>query len=139
MEIKKNTLGKREFIKKAVRFGNSAGVLLPKKFLGEEVKIIILHKPFNIKKDALKILENYFPDLLGIYITSLGKQIEILAVSANITKIIHLGKYKISIVPLNIIKKDVKENEKLKLKLKQAKIILNRALLFELGKEVSSQ
>jgi len=133
MEIKKNAVGKREFIKKAVRFGNSAGVLLPKKFLGMEVKITILKKPLDIKKDALKILENYFPDLLGIYITSISeKNIEILAISTNIAKIIHLGKYKISLVPLNIVKKDIKENEKLKAKLKQAKIILNKALLFEL-------
>ena len=139
MEKDKNTLGKQEFIKKAIKVGNSAGVLLPKSLLGSEVKITLIKKPLDIKKDVLKILENYFPDLLGIYIINLGKQIEILAISADITKIIHLGKYKISLVPLNQVKKDVKENEKLNLKLKQAKIILNRALLFDLRKEVSSQ
>lgn len=139
MEKDKNTVGKQEFIKKAIKVGNSAGVLLPKSLLGSEVKITLVKKPIDIKKDVLKILENYFEDLLGIYIINLGKQIEILAISAGIRKIISTGKYKISIVPLSIIKQDLKNEPRLKIKLNQAKVILNKALLFDLKKEFSSQ
>ena len=50
----------------------------------------------------------------------------------NLKRIIHRSKYKISIVPLAIIKRDLKSNPKLKLNLSQAKTILNKKLLFDL-------
>ena len=136
MKNEQNSDEKGEFVKKAIKVGNSAGVLLPKDLLGSEVKIIVLNKPLNIKKDALKILENYFENILGIYIINISKDlIEILAISDNLKEIIQTGKYKISIVPLNMIKKDIKINPRLKVKLNQARTILNKALLFDLKKD----
>ena len=127
------TVGKNELIKTAIRVGNSAGVLLPKPFLGSEVKITILNKPLNIKKDVLKILSSYLDELAGIYIiASSEKLIEILAISSTLKKIIHSGKYKLSLVPLKTVKEDLKENERLKERLKKAKVIMNRGLLEEL-------
>lgn len=126
-----------EFIKKAIKIGNSAGVLVPRRFLGAEFKIILLKKPLEIKKDVIKLLENYFEEILGVYVTNVSKDlIEILAISSSIRKIIHSGKYKISIVPLTLVKKDIKINPRLKEKLKQARVILNKVLLFELKKEM---
>ncbi len=137
MDSGKNAVYKTEFTKKAIKVGNSAGVLLPKAFLGSEVKIQVMEKPLDIKKDALEILEKYFEDILGIYLTNkTGKEVEILAVSGRLKKILHAGKYKISIVPLKLIKRDLKTQPRLKQKIIQAKTILNRALLFDLGKNL---
>ncbi len=125
------------FLKKAIKVGNSAGVLLPRSFLGCEVEVRILHTPINIKKDVLKILENYLEEILGIYLTNkTEKEIEILVISSGIKKIIQYEKYKINIVPLVLIKKDLKNEPRLKVKLNQAKVILNKALLFELRKDL---
>lgn len=137
MENKENTDDKTEFVKKAIRVGNSAGVLLPKSFLGSEVKITVIDKPLNIRKDVMKILENYFENIIGIYIINVSKDlIEVMAISSNLKKMIQSGKYKISIVPLNLIKKDLKISPRLKTKINQAKTILNKALLFELRKNL---
>ena len=43
-----------ELIKKTIRVGNSAGVLLPKEWLNTEVKVVL--QPRNIEKDILDIL-----------------------------------------------------------------------------------
>ena len=40
-----------EFLRKAVKVGNSSGVILPKKLLGSEVKVIVVNSPINIKKE----------------------------------------------------------------------------------------
>jgi len=145
MEKTKNSVDKKVFIKDTIKLGNSAGVLLPKALLGSKVKVIILNKPVNlldIKKDALKILENYLSVLSGIYVTNIPKQnqkkiekIELLAISTSLKKTIQTEKYKINIVPLKLIKKDLqdlKTQQRLKHKLSQAKIILNQDLLFKL-------
>jgi len=126
-----------EFLKKATKVGNSAGVLLPKKLLGSEVKITVINRPINIRKEVIKLLEQYFIDLIGIYILN-KKPIEILAISTNLRKIITDGKLKISIIPISIIKRDIKTKPKLKAKLIRAEPILNKSLLFELKKQIRS-
>ncbi len=122
-----------EFIKKAVKVGNSAGVILPKKFLGSEVKITILRKPINIKKEALKILDPYLQEIIGVFIMN-EKPIEILAVSSKIKKLIYKDNMKISIVPFGVIKRDFLKNERLREKLLNAKTIFNKSILIELKK-----
>lgn len=135
MVKKENTDEKGVFVKKAIKVGNSAGVLLPKRLLGSEIKIIVLNKPLNIRRDIIKILENYFEEILGVYVTNVSKDlIEILAISSSLQKIIHSGKYKISLVPLTLVKKDLKINPRVRAKLNQAKVIINRNLLNELIK-----
>ena len=39
-------------LRKAVKVGNSAGVILPKSLLGSEVKITVKNRPLNIKKET---------------------------------------------------------------------------------------
>ena len=58
-----------EIIKNAIRVGNSAGVLLPRGWLGSQVKVIL--EPLNIEKEVIEILmqEKILEDALGVYIT----------------------------------------------------------------------
>ena len=121
-------------MRKTIRVGNSSGVILPKQLLGSEVRITVVNQPINIKKEALKILDNYLPELLAIYIIN-EKPVEILAISTNIKEIINKNNIKISIVPLSLIRKDITK-QGLKDKLLKAKTILNNSLLFELRKEI---
>ncbi|MFH1307256.1 MAG: hypothetical protein ABIH72_00190 [archaeon] len=122
-----------EFIKKAVKVGNSAGVILPRSLLGSEVKISVIRRPLNIKKDVLKILENYLENIIGIYIVSQEKKVEILVISSEINKQIATEDYKIDIVPLNRIKSLLKQNKQfVKQKIKKSKVIFNSLLLGEL-------
>jgi hypothetical protein len=123
-----------EFIRKTIRVGNSAGVILPKKLLGSEVKITVINRPVNIKKIIFKTLSDFLPDILGIYILN-KKPIEILTITTNIKEIIEEGQVKISLVPLSLIKKDLKINQSLRQKLSEAEVILNKSLIVELKKE----
>ena len=117
-----------EFYKRAIKVGNSAGVLLPKSLLGARVKVSILSQPLNVKKDVLQLLDSYFEEIKGIYLMEMKtRSIEILAISNSLRKTITSSPYKIDIVPFNIIKK----NEKALKKLKQVKVILNKSLVSE--------
>ncbi len=118
-----------EFIKKAVKVGNSAGVILPKKLLGSEVKIKVIRLPVNIKEESLKLLKEFLPDIRGVYILNKNPA-EVLAISKKIKKIIK-SKIKLSIIPFSIIKRDI-ENPELKQKLMKAETIINYSLLAEL-------
>lgn len=121
-------------MRKTIKVGNSSGVLLPKQLLGSEVRVIVVNQPINIKKEALKLLDNYLPELLGVYIIN-EKPVEILAISTSTKEIINKNNMKISIVPLSLIRKDITK-QGLKDKLLKAKTILNNSLLFELRKEI---
>ena len=55
--------------KHAVKLGNSAGILLPKDWLGKEVKAVLLEKPIDIKRDILRIIEPFSDEVIGIYVT----------------------------------------------------------------------
>ncbi|MEK6820494.1 MAG: hypothetical protein AABX71_02165 [Nanoarchaeota archaeon] len=126
-----------DIIKKTIKLGNSAGVLLPKSLLGSEVKISVVNKPVNIKKDALKLLEPYFDELRGAYILN-EEPVEVLAISSRLKKIISEDNARISIVPLVLVKRDIKTNLNLRDKIIKAGTILNRALLADLKKEIRS-
>lgn len=124
-----------DFVRKTRRVGNSAGVLLPKSLLGSEVKVSVIKRPFDIKKETLKALHSYLDDIQGIYIMN-ENPAEILAISTKTKSILSNEKMKISLVPLKIIKKDIQTKEKLRQKLSEAKIILNRSLIDILKKEI---
>ena len=122
-----------EFLRIAKKLGNSAGVLLPKELLGSEVKITLLNKPINIKKYVFRLIENYTEDILGIYLIN-KKPPEVLALSTRTKKLIKRN-IKISIVPLDVIKRDIKGNFALRKKIISAETILNKTLLEEIKKE----
>lgn len=125
------------FIKKTIKVGNSAGVLLPKNLLGSEVKVTVIKRPVNIKKKVLKVLEKELDEIWGIYIIN-REPIEVIAISTNLRKVLHNEKIKISIVPLEIIKKDVRTKQVLRDKIEKAEVILNKSILSELKKEIRS-
>lgn len=122
-----------EFIRKAIKLGNSAGVILPRKLLGSEVKVSIISRPVEIKKEALKHLDSYLDEISGIYVLS-HMPIEILAITSGIKKIIDDSRMKIVLVPISQIMADLKENNNLRKKIISAEIILNKNLLSSLKK-----
>lgn len=123
------------FLRKTRKVGNSCGVLLPKYLLGADVRVLVINQPMNIKKDTINLLENYLEDILGIYLIKIEKnKAEILAISTNIKIHFQKGKYLIDIVPLDLIKKSIKEKKETSDKIKNARVILNKKLLFELKK-----
>jgi len=121
-----------EFMRTAKKLGNSAGVLIPKKFLGSEVKVTIISRPINVKKEILKLIEDDLGDVLGIYLVS-KKPLECFVITSHIKKTIE-GNIKISLVPLALIKKDVKINLNLRKKLLEAEAVMNKSLLIDFKK-----
>ena len=131
----------KEEIRNAIRWGNSAGVLLPKNWAGQQVKVILIDRTLQIKKEVLIMLENYLEDIIGIYIVGSyarneqeeDSDIDIIAISKNIKKEVISGKYSISITPLESLKRTIEKNPILVLpRLNEAKVIINSSLLEEL-------
>jgi len=126
------------FLRKTIKVGNSAGVLLPKYLLGADVRIMVVNPPLNIKRDTSRILEPFLEDIIGIYLLKLEKKkAQILAVSTKLSQQIEKGNYRIDIVPLNTLKKSLKQNKSLAEKIKTAKTIINKKLLLELRQLIS--
>ena len=124
-----------------VRWGNSAGVLLPREWLGKQVKIILIDRTNEIKKEVLDILNPYLNDIIGIYLVGsyarneqqVDSDIDIIAISKNIRRHIISGMYDIDIYALKSIKNTIKKNPIMILpSLLEAKAIINKSLLEEL-------
>ncbi len=124
-----------------VRWGNSAGVLLPREWLGKQVKIILIDRTKEIKKEILDILDPYLNDIIGIYLVGsyarneqrADSDIDIIVISKSIRKHIISGMYNIDIYSLKSIKNTIKKNPIMILpSLFEAKAIINKSLLEEL-------
>ncbi|MFA5019819.1 MAG: hypothetical protein WC533_01830 [Candidatus Pacearchaeota archaeon] len=130
---------KQRFFRKTIKVGNSSGVLLPKTLLGSDVIVTVINRPFNIKKDVLLMLEPAIEDIIGVYlITSGNKKVEVLAVSSSTESLIEKGRYKISIVPIKLLEKSLKNKKPIQDKIKNAQPILNQHLLISLKKGIKS-
>ena len=109
---------KTELVKPAVPWGNSAGVLLPREWQGMEVKVVLIDRTMQIKKEVLSILSPYLDDIQGIYITgsyarneqSQESDIDVIAISKDLNKEIISGKYHIFIYSLESVRKTIKKN-----------------------------
>lgn len=130
-----------ELIKQVRGWGNSSGIILPKEWIGKQVQVILIDRTSDIKKEIFDILGDYLQDIIGIYLTgsyARGEEdedsdIDIVAISNNTKKEIQSGKYNISILSLNSIKKALKMNPiNILPRLIEAKSILNEPLLEEL-------
>jgi len=130
-----------EITKSVSKWGNSAGILLPKEWLGNQVKITFIDRTLEIKKEVLNILEPHLEEIAGIYLVgsyARGEEeqdsdIDIIAISANLKKEIISGKYHISIATLEGIRRTLKSYPELILpRLYEAKTIMNPVLLQEL-------
>jgi len=127
-----------ELTKYVQRWGNSSGILLPKEWLNKEVKITLIDRGLDIKNEVFSILDDYLDDILGIYITGSysrneeekDSDIDIIAISNRIRKELVSGKYNVSIIPLEVIEKTLKNNPIMILpRLLEAKTITNSSLL----------
>ena len=128
---------KRVFYRRCVKVGNSSGVVLPKALLGSDVRVLVIKPPVKIKKNVMTILEPILEHILGVYlITKADKRIELLAISTNINRHMERGIYNIDIVPLNVLKKSLKEKKDTRENIKKAKTIINKKLLDEIRKEI---
>ena len=129
-----------ELIKKTIRVGNSAGVLLPKEWLNTEVKIVL--QPLNIEKDILDILRNEdkLKEAEGIYLTgsySRGEQtiesdIDVLVITNNLNDRIKRGNYDILFIAKKKVENQLKSNVLPILPmLKESQPIINKNLIKE--------
>ncbi|MCX6751016.1 MAG: DUF2080 family transposase-associated protein [Candidatus Pacearchaeota archaeon] len=130
-----------EQIRETRKWGNSGGVLLPREWIGKQVKIILIDRSKEIKKEVFDILSEYLEDIQGIYLVGSyarneqeeDSDIDIIAISNNTKKIISSGKYNIQIYTLHGLKNTLK-NYPISVypSLLEAKSIMNQALLKEL-------
>ncbi len=129
-----------ELIKRTIKVGNSAGVLLPKKYLNSQVKIIL--EPLNIEKEVLAILveERILTEVRGIYLTgsyargeqTIESDIDILVVTSGIDKRIVREKYELICISKKELERQLDENAlPILAVIKEAKTIMNKDLIKE--------
>ena len=127
-----------EIIKNTIRVGNSAGVLLPRKWLNSQVKVIL--EPLNIEKEVLEILieENILKEVLGVYLIgsyarneqTIESDVDILVITNNINKKIKKNKYEIICITREDIKNQLEKNILPILPMiKESKAIINENLI----------
>jgi predicted nucleotidyltransferase len=130
-----------EITKSVSSWGNGGGVLLPREWIGNQVKVILIDRTLEIKREVLNILEEYLPDIIGLYLVgsyARGDQenesdIDIIAISNKTNKELNSGRYSVSIITLEGAKKTLDKNPVLILpSLMEAKAIINNSLLQEL-------
>ena len=130
-----------QIIKKVIKVGNSAGVLLPKQWYGGAARVELIKKPLNVNEDIIKILNPYLQSIIGLYLVgsysrneqTKGSDIDVIAISEDLTKEIVQKDYHISIYPLSNIERTVKEHPILILpRLLEAIPIINKTLLSNL-------
>jgi predicted nucleotidyltransferase len=127
-----------ELIKNTIKVGNSAGVLLPREWLGSQVRVIL--EPLNIDKEIVEILmqEKILGDVLGAYLVgsyargeqTIESDIDILVITGSINKKIKKGKYEIICISQEEIKNQIEKNILPILPMiKEAKTIINKELI----------
>ncbi|MBI2630457.1 DUF2080 family transposase-associated protein [Candidatus Pacearchaeota archaeon] len=124
-----------EFIKKAIKLGNSAGVILPKRLLGADVKVVVIKRPIHLKKLVFELLEGNLADILSVFLIG-KKPLEVLAVSHSLEKVIETPQIKIKIIPLSLIKREIKTKSPIRGKIINSSPIMNSHLLSELKREI---
>lgn len=124
-----------------IRLGNSAGVLLPKEWLGNEVTVTLKEEPLNIKQDILKLVIPYLENIIGIYLVGSyarkeetpKSDIDILIITDKLIKFPKIKKYHLIPVQIDSVRQSLKENPILIYPMiKEAKPILNKYLLEQL-------
>ena len=129
-----------ELIKNAISWGNSSGVLLPREWKVREVKVILIERTLDIKKEVFKILEPYLQDVLGIYLVGSHAReeqtersdIDILVITEKTNKRLEEDKYNLLLISKKEVEAQLKRNVlPLLPMLKEAKPLLNSGLVEE--------
>src|SRR3989344_2268778 len=129
---------KQELIKPIVRVGNSAGVILPREWLNGKVRVELVERPLNIKKDILEILDDYLEEIVGIYIVgsyARGEQtkesdVDVLVITNRINKRLEKKHYEIIMTTKDVVEDEMKRNVlPLLPMIKEAKVLMNSDLI----------
>ncbi len=127
-----------EIMRKIVKVGNSAGVVLPREWLNGTARVELVRKPLDIKKDVLEILEPYLEDVVGVYLIgsyARGEEteksdVDVLVITNSISKTIEQGKYSIGLVPKSSVERALEKNAMMILpRVKEAKALINKELI----------
>lgn len=129
-----------ELIKNAVRVGNGAGVLLPRRYLNSRVKVIL--EPLNIEKDVFEILldEGVLKEVVGIYVVGsyargeggVESDVDVLVVTSGVDKRIVRGRYEIICVSKKSLERQLRENAfPILSMIREARVVMNKELLDE--------
>lgn len=128
----------QKLIKTVVRVGNSAGVILPKDWVGGAAKVELIRRPLNIRADVLRLLDGYLSSILGIYLVGsyardeqvADSDVDVVVISGKLRKRIVSGKYHIEIYPIDVVEKTI-ENNPLMIypRIAESKVILNESLI----------
>jgi predicted nucleotidyltransferase len=131
-----------EITRNVSKWGNGAGILLPKEWIGNQVRIILVNRTLEIKKEVFSILEPYMDEIAGIYLVgsyARGEEtetsdIDVLVIANTLKKEIISGKYHISIISIASLKKTLEGRypELILPRLAEAKVLLNKNLIEEL-------
>jgi len=127
-----------EIIKSTIKVGNSAGVILPRKWLNMQVKVVL--EPMNIEKEVVDILLNkgLLRNVLGIYLVGssarneqdIDSDIDILVITDSINQKIKQGKYEIICIGKTELETQLKKNILPILPMiKEARAIVNEGLI----------
>jgi predicted nucleotidyltransferase len=134
---------KTEFVKEVSKWGNSAGILLPRDWIGKQVEVILIDRTEEIREEVIDIVAKYLSDVIGIYLVGSyarnemddSSDIDVIVITGKTSKEIVSGKYTISLIKLDSVKKALAKNPLSVLpRLKEAKSLLNSSLLEELSK-----
>jgi predicted nucleotidyltransferase len=127
-------------IKPIIKVGNSAGILLPKKWLNGKVKVELIENPLDIRRDILEILDEYLEDIKGIYLIgsyarreqTSRSDVDVLVITNKFAEKIKKGKYDLWLIPENSLKEQLKNNAlPLVPMITEAKPLINSKLLEE--------
>ena len=129
---------KQELVKKVIRVGNSAGVLVPKEWINGKAHVELVEKPVNIKSEVLEILDSRLEDVVGIYIVGSyarneqkeDSDVDVLVITNKTEERLEKEKYNLVIIPEEKIAKILEGNIlPLLPMIKEANPLLNSTLI----------
>jgi len=135
----------QHLIRRIVKVGNSAGVILPREWYGGEAKIELVVRPLDVKNDILRILGPHLNSVLGIYLVgsyARGEQredsdVDVLVVTSKINKKVKHGNYNIIMLSEDALRSNLESRVfPIYPMLLEAKVILNSKLLEDLRSNV---
>lgn len=127
-------------IKKVVGIGNGAAVYVPKKYINQELTIILPEDEQEIKRKILSKVEKFMEDILGIYLVGsyarreerVRSDVDVLVITNRTNKRIKEENYDILLISLDIVKKQLEKNIlPLLPMIMEARIIMNPKLIEE--------
>ncbi len=130
-------------IKKAIRFGNSAGVILPKGWENRKVRVELVED--SIIRDILEIFKEneLLSDIIGIYLVGsyargeerIDSDIDVLVITGETNKILKKSSYEIFLISKENTEKNITKSLYLYSIVREAKTILNDTLIREYKKK----